>query len=56
MLVSIADLEEAIKIIRETNEPLIKLGMKFSKKTKCVMTMINKTPKCSDTWELELED
>ena len=31
----------------------IDFGKKLSLKQKCLILIINKTPKCSDTWEFE---
>ena len=54
MHVSIKELKDLIKEREKENKELEKqFGIKMRSNKKFMINIINKTPKCSDTWEIE---
>ncbi len=54
MQVSIKELEDTIKCLKkEKLEIKRKTGIEYPKDKKFQVNIINKEPKCSDTWEFE---
>jgi len=54
MHVNIKELKDLIKEREKENKELEKqFGIKMKSNKKFIINIINKTPECSDTWEIE---